>query len=123
MVEKEKLVIADDMDTVLMLEEILLKKTGYEIIKARTGTEALKKIQAMRPRIALLDLVMPEMNGDAICRFIKSNSDLKHIKVIIITSHGRPEDRERAVKSGCDHFLTKPVNSRELLDIVTKDLP
>ena len=122
MVEKEKLVIADDMDTVLMLEEILLKKTGYEIIKAKTGTEALKKIQALRPRIALLDLVMPELNGDAICRFIKSNGDLKHTKVVIITSHGRPEDKERAMKSGCDYFLTKPVNSRQLLDIVTKDL-
>ncbi len=121
MVEREKLVIADDMDTVLMLEEILLKKTGYEIIKAKTGTEALKKIQLLRPRVALLDLVMPEMNGDAICRFIKSNSDLKHIKVVIITSHGRPEDKARAINSGCDYFMTKPVNSRQLLDIVTKD--
>jgi CheY-like chemotaxis protein len=121
MAEKEKLVIADDMDTVLMLEEILLKKTGYEIIKARTGTEALKKIQSEKPKIALLDLVMPEMSGDAICRFIKNNDALKHIKVVIITSHGKPEDKERAMRSGCDYFLTKPVSSKQLLDIVARD--
>ncbi len=121
MAEKEKLVIADDMDTVLMLEEILLKKTGYEIIKAKTGTEALKKIQTAKPKIALLDLIMPEMNGDAICRFIKNNNELKHIKIVIITSHGKPEDKERAMKSGCDYFLTKPVSSRQLLDIIAKE--
>ncbi|MGC8580208.1 MAG: response regulator [bacterium] len=122
MAEKEKIVIADDMDTVLMLEEILLKKTGYDIIKAKTGTEALKKIQSEKPKIALLDLVMPEMSGDAICRFIKSSNELKHIKVVIITSHGKPEDKERAIRSGCDYFLTKPVNSRELLNIINKDI-
>ncbi len=122
MPDKDKIVIADDMDTVLMLEEILLKKTGYEIVKAKTGTEALKKIQSEKPRIALLDLIMPEMSGDAICRFIKNNGELKHIKIVIITSHGKPEDKERALRSGCDYFLTKPVNSRELLDIVNKDL-
>ncbi len=122
MPDREKIVIADDMDTVLMLEEILLKKTGYEIVKAKTGTEALKKIQSEKPRIALLDLIMPEMNGDAICRFIKNNDALKHIKIVIITSHGKPEDKERAMRSGCDYFLTKPVNSRQLLEVISKDL-
>jgi CheY-like chemotaxis protein len=122
MSDKEKIVIADDMDTVLMLEEILLKKTGYEIIKAKTGTEALKKIQSEKPKIALLDLIMPEINGDAICRFIKNNDELKHIKIVIITSHGKPEDKERAMRSGCDYFLTKPVNSRQLLEVISKDL-
>ncbi|MCL4478930.1 MAG: response regulator [Deltaproteobacteria bacterium] len=120
MPDKEKLLIADDTATVLMLEEILLKKTGYDILKAKTGTEALKRVQLEKPRFALLDLVMPEMNGDAICRFIKSSEDLKHIKVIIITSHGNSEDRERAIKSGCDYFITKPINKKELLDIIAK---
>lgn len=121
MEDKEKIVIADDMDTVLMLEEIFLKKTGYEIVKARTGTEALKKVQTIKPKLVLLDLAMPEMNGDAVCRFIKNSSELKHIKVAIITSHGKPEDKERAMRSGCDYFLTKPVNGKQLLDIVLKD--
>ncbi len=122
MPDKEKIVIADDMDTVLMLEEILLKKTGYEIVKAKTGTEALKKIQSEKPRMALLDLVMPEMNGDAVCRFIKNSTDLKHIKIVIITSHGKAEDKERAMRSGCDYFLTKPVSSKDLLTIVNKGI-
>ncbi len=119
--EKGKLVIADDMDTALMLEEVLLKRTGFEIIKARTGAEALKKIQAEKPAFALLDLVMPDMNGDAVCRFVKNSPELKHIKVVIITSHGTPEDKERAARCGCDYFLTKPVNGKQLLDIISKD--
>lgn len=113
-----KILIADDLEVVLKLEEILLKRTGCDVIKAKNGTEALKKVQVERPDIVLLDLLMPEMNGDVVCKFIKSNDKLAHITVIMVTSRGEKEDVERCRRAGCDHYLTKPIKQNELLGIV-----
>ncbi len=118
MPDKPKILIADDMDTVVKLETILLRRTGSEIIVARTGTEALKKVQSERPKVVLLDLAMPEMNGDVVCRFIKGSPALKDTKVIIITARGEKEAEERCKSAGCDHFMTKPIKHTELLRVV-----
>lgn len=118
MSEKSKILIADDMDTVIKLETILLRRTGSEILVARTGTEALKKVQSERPRIVLLDLAMPEMNGDVVCKFIKGNPSLKDTKVIIITAKGEKDSEKRCRNAGCDHFMTKPIKHTELLRVV-----
>lgn len=106
------------MDTVIKLETILLRRTGSEILVARTGTEALKKVQSERPRIVLLDLAMPEMNGDVVCKFIKGNPSLKDTKVIIITAKGEKDSEKRCRNAGCDHFMTKPIKHTELLRVV-----
>lgn len=116
--EKSKILIADDMDTVVKLETILLRRTGSEILVARTGTEALKKVQIEKPKVVLLDLAMPEMNGDVVCKFIKGNPTLKDTKVIIITAKGEKDSEERCRNAGCDHFMTKPIKHTELLRIV-----
>jgi len=118
MAEKPKILIADDMDTVVKLETILLRRTGSDIIVAKTGTEALKKVQTERPNVALLDLSMPEMNGDVVCKFIKGNPSLRDIKVIIVTARGEKDAEERCRNAGCDHFMTKPIKHTELLQVV-----
>jgi CheY-like chemotaxis protein len=120
--EKSKILIADDMDTVVKLETILLRRTGSDIIVAKTGTEALKKVQSERPKVVLLDLAMPEMNGDVVCKFIKGNPSLKDTKVIIITARGEKDSEERCKNAGCDHFMTKPIKHTELLKIVDEFL-
>ncbi|MCX5868248.1 MAG: response regulator [Proteobacteria bacterium] len=114
----EKILIVDDADMVLKLEEILLKRTGCEVIKARNGIEALKRVQEERPRVVLLDIIMPEMNGDVVCKFIKSNPALKDISVIIVTSRGDEETRDRCARSGCDSYFTKPIEHQKLLEAV-----
>ena len=118
MAENGKILIADDLEVVLKLEEILLKRTGCEVIKAKNGTEALKKIQTERPHIVLLDLMMPEMNGDVVCKFVKSNEKLAATTIIMVTSKGDKDDEERCRRAGCDHYLTKPIKQAELLNIV-----
>jgi two-component system, cell cycle response regulator len=115
-----KILIADDLEVVLKLEEILLRRTGCDVIKAKNGAEALKKVQAESPDIVLLDLLMPEMNGDVVCKFIKSNEKLAHITVIMVTGKDGKEDAERCKRAGCDYYLTKPIKQNELLSIVRK---
>jgi CheY-like chemotaxis protein len=118
MAENGKILIADDLEVVLKLEEILLKRTGCEVIKAKNGTEALKKIQTERPHIVLLDLMMPEMNGDVVCKFVKANDKLAATTIIMVTSKGEKDDEERCRRAGADHYLTKPIKQNELLNIV-----
>ncbi len=118
MSDKPKILIADDMETVVKLETILLRRTGSDILVAKTGTEALKKVQSERPKVVLLDLAMPEMNGDVVCKFIKGSPALKDTKVIIITARGEKDSEERCKNAGCDHFMTKPIKHTELLRVV-----
>jgi uncharacterized protein (TIGR02266 family) len=122
MVSREKILIVDDMETFVKLEKMLLERSGYEIITARTGVEALKKIQADKPRLVFLDMIMPEMSGDAVCRFIKANKNLKHIPVVMVTTKSDELSRDRCLQAGCDDYMTKPVTQRDFFDKIKKFL-
>ena len=97
---RPKIVVADDIEMVIKLEEILLRRTGCDVLKAKDGTEALKLIQQEKPAVALLDLIMPKMNGDVVCKSVKDSSELKDITVIMVTAKGEKEDEERSKKAG-----------------------
>jgi len=120
MVAKEKILIVDDMETFLKLEKMLLERSGYEIVTARTGVEALKKVQTDKPRLVFLDMIMPEMTGDTVCRFIKTNKNLKHIPVVMVTTKSDPNSRDRCLQAGCDDFMTKPVTQRDFFEKIKK---
>jgi len=118
--KKEKILIADDMETFLKLEKMLLEHAGFEIIMAKSGAEALKKIQTEKPSLVFLDLVMPDITGDTICRFVKTNKSLQHIPVIMVTTKSDVESKDRCLQAGCDDFLTKPITKRDLLDKINR---
>jgi CheY-like chemotaxis protein len=117
-----KILVVDDVEVVLKLSEILLKRTGSTVIKAKDGQEALKKIQTEKPDIVLLDLFMPQMNGDVVTRFIKQNPETRDTTVILITSKGDDATRRRCIQAGVDYFVTKPIHHDELLEIVRSEL-
>lgn len=121
--DKEKILIADDMETFLKLEKMLLERSGYEIIMAKSGGEAIKKVQMERPRLVFIDLMMPDMNGDAVCRFIKSNKATRHIPVIMVTTKSDSESRSRCEQAGCDDYITKPVTQRDLFEKIKTYVP
>ncbi len=121
--EKGKILIADDTETFLRLEKMLLERSGYQILTAGNGTEALKLIQTEKPKLAFLDLIMPDMNGDTVCRFVKNNKSLKETVIIMVTTRSDDESRDRCMQAGCDDYLTKPVTQRDLFEKVTKFIP
>ena len=120
---KDKILIADDMETFLKLEKMLLERSGYEIIMAKSGAEAIKKVQLERPKLIFIDLIMPDMNGDAVCRFIKSNKSTRHIPVIMVTTKSDAESRSRCEQAGCDDYITKPVTQRDLFEKIKIFIP
>lgn len=120
--KNKKILLVDDVKFFLDLEKSFLKRTHCEILLAGNGKEALSAIRNGRPDLVLMDLYMPEMNGDECCRLVKSDPSLKDIRVIMVTTAGKQEEKERCLSAGCDGYVTKPINKLELLDKVREYL-
>ncbi len=110
-----KILVADDSPTHLKLVSGPLTEAGYEVVTASDGEEALKKVESEKPAVAVLDVVMPKINGFKVCREIKSSPGMKHIKVILCTSKTQESDRFWGEKQGADIYMTKPFSEKELL--------
>jgi two-component system alkaline phosphatase synthesis response regulator PhoP len=107
--------VVDDNEQNLELIQAYLEELGCEIRAARDGVEALASVDSAPPDMILLDVMMPRMSGFQACARIKSNPQTRDIPVLMITALNEVGDVERAVESGADDFLTKPVNKLELL--------
>jgi len=86
------------------------------------GAEAIDKVASFRPDVILLDIMMPKFSGFEVCEKIKSNESSKNVMVLMVTALNELGDIERAVRSGTDDFLSKPVNKVELLKRVSNML-
>ena len=110
-----KILLVDDNLQNLELIQAYLEGMPVEISTAVDGVEAIESIEANQPDLVLLDVMMPRMSGFEVCQKLKSNPDTRDIVVIMVTALHEVADYERAVESGTDDFLSKPVNKLELL--------
>jgi class 3 adenylate cyclase len=107
------LVVDDHEQNVELLEAYLAD--NYEILKAYNGEEALEKVGADPPDLILLDVVMPGLDGYEVCRRLKQGEETRFIPVVMVTALKEKEERVKGLEVGADDFLTKPVDSSELL--------
>jgi len=103
------LVIEDNIDN-LDLIRFLLEQEGYEILTAMDGKNGLKICEEQKPDMVLLDLTLPEIDGWHLASRLKKSPETSSIRVIAITAHVLPGDRERAFEAGCDGYITKPLD-------------
>ena len=108
-----QVLIVDDTRTIRYQLKELLAGRGFDVYEACDGVEALEKIQANKPHILLMDIMMPNMDGIECCRRIKSNPRLKDIKVVMVTTKGEYAKVNEAFKAGCDDYITKPIQPTE----------
>lgn len=113
-IHRGKILVVDDEPLNVELISGFLEK-DYEIISASCGKEALEKVNQYNPDIVLLDIMMPEMNGYEVCQKIKSQDSTRFISVVMVTALTEIEEKIKAIESGADDFLTKPINMVELL--------
>ncbi len=109
-----KVLIADDNEQNRELLDAYLADEGYEVRMANDGQETVDAVAAQQPDLILLDIMMPRMSGYEVCERIKANPEQRDIPVLMVTALNEMGDIEKAVKAGCDDFLTKPVNQLEL---------
>lgn len=107
------LVVEDNPDNRVLITDVLTS-LDYEVIVAIDGEEGVAKAAAEKPDLILMDLSLPQMDGWTAARNIKAKPELQHIKIIALTAHAMVGDKEKALEAGCDDYVSKPIDLREL---------
>jgi DNA-binding response OmpR family regulator len=116
---EEKILVVDDSPTELQLMVEPLMARGYEVITATNGDDALEAALRERPRLILLDILMPGKNGFQVCRQLKANPATRAIKIIMVSSKSLESDRFWGLKQGADEYLVKPFHDETLLNHIS----
>lgn len=111
---KGKILIVDDEEVNIRVIEAYLNNE-YDITTAKNGRDAMERICQDKPDIVLLDLMMPIMSGYEVCKIIKENDATRFIPIVIITALSGSEAKIKAIETGADDYLTKPINRIELI--------
>lgn len=115
MTSTNRVLIADDNQANVELLEAYLSDTDCELAYASDGQQTLDQVDAFRPDLILLDVMMPKLNGFEVCKQIKEHPENRRIMILMVTALNELGDIERAVSAGTDDFLSKPVQRVELL--------
>ena len=118
----EPILIVDDNAVNLKLVKVLLAKEGYQVATAADAEEALKSIQASKPRLILMDIQLPGMDGLTLTRQLKDDPSTKDIKVVALTAYAMKGDDEKARAAGCDGYITKPIDTLALPKLIQEQL-
>lgn len=110
-----KILIADDEPNIVISLEFLLKREGYQVIVAHNGAEALARVRAERPDMAILDVMMPLRNGFEVCQDLRQDPEFKHLRIMMLTAKGRDTEISKGLALGADVYMTKPFATRELI--------
>jgi len=110
--------IIDDEPNIRETASFIHEMEGFSVVKACNGEEGLRLIQNERPKVVLLDVMMPKKNGYEVCHAIKNNPDLNNIFVIMLTAKGQEIDQQRAIEAGADKYMTKPFDDEEIISII-----
>jgi len=112
---RKKILLVDDSPTAILWQRLILEDDKYDILVATDGEEALRVAKAERPDLILLDVVMPGMSGFDTLRALRADPDLHDLAILMVTTRGEMENMVRGYESGCNEYITKPVDRAELL--------
>jgi two-component system cell cycle response regulator DivK len=107
------LIVEDNKDNRELVVKVL-KLKGYQVIEAVDGKEAIEKARAEKPDLILMDLFIPKIDGYEVTKQLKNDGDLQHIPIIALTAQAMKGDMEIALAAGCDGYMPKPIDVREL---------
>lgn len=111
----KSILIVDDEPNIVLSLDYLLRKNGFNVLIARNGTEAMQTLSSETPDLVLLDIMMPDVDGFAICEHIRSMDRFDHTRVIFLSAKSKKSDVEKGLSLGADHYFIKPFSSKELL--------
>ena len=108
----DTILVVDDEKNIVQLARLYLDKEGFQVESAYDGAQALEKAKAVKPDLIILDIMMPELDGLAVCKELRKTSN---VPIIILTARGDDVDRVVGLELGADDYVTKPFNPRELV--------
>jgi DNA-binding response OmpR family regulator len=114
------LLIADDDEDILELLAFRLERAGYEVVRARHGEEALRLALEHTPALAVLDVMMPGLDGYEVTRLLRSDARTIAMPVILLTARAQASDISRGLAAGADDYIKKPFNARDLKERIER---
>jgi DNA-binding response OmpR family regulator len=115
-----RILIADDEANIVLSLEFLMRHAGYEVRSAADGDAALREIDAFKPDVILLDVMLPLRDGFEVCQRIRENPDLARMKIVMLTAKGREVEVAKGLALGADLYITKPFATRDLMASVER---
>lgn len=119
--EKTILVVEDNPLNMKLVVDLLVYR-GFNVLKVDNGEEALEILKEKTPDLIILDIRLAGISGFEVLKQIRKNDHLKGIKVIAMTALAMPEDKEKLQKSGFDDYILKPIDTKEFIDLVNKNI-
>lgn len=111
----KKVLIVDDEPNIVISLEFLMKREGFEVVIARDGEEALRKVEEGMPDLMLLDVMMPKKSGFEVCQQLRANPANAALKIVMLTAKGRDTEVTKGLDLGADAYMTKPFSTKELV--------
>jgi len=112
------LIVDDDPQIVQLFVDVLSSDARFEVATARSGYDAGVLTQQFKPDVVILDYMLPDINGNVVCRTIRENTELSDIKILIISGVVNPADVDRLMEAGADDFIKKPFNIEKVIERV-----
>jgi excisionase family DNA binding protein len=110
------LVVDDDPDIIELFVDVLEGDGRFDVATAQTGYDAGVLTQQFNPDVVVLDYMLPDINGNIVCRTIRENPNLSHIKILIISGMVNPAEVDKLMAAGADEFIKKPFNIEQVVD-------
>ena len=107
---QNRIVLVDDEPNILETTAFILKAEGFDVDTAVDGVDGFEKVCAVKPKVVLLDLMMPRMDGYEVCRAIRADEELAGVFIIILTASGLESDEPKASEVGADLYMSKPLD-------------
>ncbi len=117
-----RILVVDDEEDLGRILKFALLAAGHEVIVAMDGAEGLRQAREGAPDLILLDLMLPKIDGYKVCRMLKFDEKYRHIPIVILSARTQQEDKDMAIQTGADLFVTKPYNLEEILQTIDKML-
>jgi len=111
------LVVEDDCMNMRLVQHIL-EVQGYTVLKAATAQEALEQAESTLPHLILMDLQLPDMDGTTVVRLLRENTTTRDITIVALTACAMKGDRERILETGCNGYISKPIDVRDFINTV-----
>ncbi len=118
----EKILIVEDNSRNMRLIEMVLRSKGYTLFTATDGEEALDTAMRERPDLIIMDIQLPKVNGLEVTRRLRDIPLFSHTPIIAITAYAMKGDEEKAIDSGCNAYLSKPIDTRQLPRVIAEML-
>jgi len=113
--DRKKILLVDDSSTTLLLEQMVLDHSGYELHTAKDGDSGIAAALSIRPDLVLLDIVMPKVDGFEVCRRLRCEDATRDVPIILVTTRSEEANLEKGFEVGCNDYVLKPINAAELL--------